>query len=61
MTLKDSKQPEKESEFPIGEYFVYEPTGSATHINVDTKNEYDAYLLTEEHASGGNGRNPLAE
>lgn len=47
MAIKNPEHTEKENEFPTGEYFVYEPTGSATHINLDVQSDCDSYVLAE--------------
>lgn len=61
MTFEKSEQQEKENEFPSSDTFLYEPTGSATHVSLDCKTDYQQTVLTEDDSSGGTGRNPLAE
>ncbi|MCL5780027.1 MAG: LAS seventeen-binding protein 3 [Firmicutes bacterium] len=40
---RDNYQLEEEKHYDTGKKFVYEPTGSATHINTDGKWEHDFY------------------
>ncbi|MEG6520540.1 LAS seventeen-binding protein 3 [Desulfotomaculum sp. 1211_IL3151] len=61
MPLNNSGDTEKKKENPTTPCFVYEPTGSATCINLDGKTEYGHYNLTDNNLSGGTGDNPLAE
>ncbi|AEF94232.1 hypothetical protein Desca_1374 [Desulfotomaculum nigrificans CO-1-SRB] len=59
---RNNYQLEEEKHFPTGDSFVYEPTGSATCINVDCRGEFDFYEFNDEkHNSNGTGDNPLAE
>lgn len=53
---------EEEKHCETGKKFVYEPTGSATHLNVDGEWEHDFYDTNQKkNHSGGTGDNPLAE
>ncbi|WP_041274557.1 hypothetical protein [Desulforamulus reducens] len=59
---RDNYQLEEEKHYDTGKKFVHEPTGSATHINVDGKWEHDFYDTKKgKNRSGGTGDNPLAE
>ncbi|GAB6181015.1 hypothetical protein JCM14036_23340 [Desulfotomaculum defluvii] len=59
---RDNYQLEEEKHYDKGKKFVHEPTGSATHINVDAKWEHDFYdHNNKKDRSGGTGDNPLAE
>ncbi|MEW6066561.1 LAS seventeen-binding protein 3 [Desulforamulus profundi] len=59
---RDNYQLEEEKHYDTGKKFVYEPTGSATHINTDGKWEHDFYDKNKEKARNlGTGDNPLAE
>ena len=59
---KDQYPLEEEHHADTGKKFVYEPTGSATHINTDGRREHDFYdTKDKKNRSGGTGDNPLAE
>lgn len=53
---------EEEKHYEKGEKFVSEPTGSATHINVDGQWMHEFHKDSKSKTqSGGSGDNPLAE
>ena len=59
---RNKYQLEEEKHYDTGKKFVYEPTGSATQLNVDGKWEHDFYNSNQKkNSSGGTGDNPLAE
>lgn len=59
---RNKYQLEEEKHYDTGKKFVYDPTGSATHINVDGKWEHDFYDTNQnKDRSQGTGDNPLAE
>lgn len=59
---RNNFQKEEEKHYATGKKFVHEPTGSATHINLDGQWEHDFYDHNEKKdRSQGTGDNPLAE
>ncbi len=59
---KNDYQLKEEKQYDTGKKFVYEPTGSATRVNVDGKWEHDFYNTNQDKdRSQGTGDNPLAE
>ncbi|AEG60476.1 hypothetical protein [Desulforamulus ruminis] len=59
---RNQYQLEEEHHYDTGKKFIYEPTGSATHINTDGRWEHDFYdTNNKKNRSGGTGDNPLAE
>lgn len=59
---RNNYQREEEKHYATGDKFVYEPTGSATHINLDGQWKHEFYNYNEKKdCSQGTGDNPLAE
>lgn len=44
---------EKKKHYDTGKNFVYEPTGSATHLNADGKWEHDFYESNQKKNNSG--------